>query len=61
VDKKYEKLEKEGQLTSAPWAKNLPWTNEAAATYKSKEAVKKDEPVKKQAEPEPKKKGLFGW
>ena len=25
VDKKYDVLEKEGKLASAPWAANLPW------------------------------------
>eukprot|EP01041_Mallomonas_annulata_P006240 gene6240-12633_t len=66
LDKKYEKLEKDGLLTSNPWAKNMPWTNEAAAKMGKKEVKSKVEtPVKgakevPKAEPE-KKKGFFGW
>jgi len=47
VDDKYEKLEKEGKLKSAPWADSLPWTNQAASTYKTPLAVEK---AKKAAE-----------
>mmetsp|Transcript_34487 Transcript_34487/g.35154 ORF Transcript_34487/g.35154 Transcript_34487/m.35154 type:complete len:199 (-) Transcript_34487:131-727(-) len=65
IDKKYEKLEKEGQLTSAPWAANLPWSNDAAAKYKRASPGGKTKPVaaKKEAPKAetPKKKGFFGF
>jgi hypothetical protein len=76
IDDKYDSLEKEGKLASAPWAKNLPWTNEGAAklgklTADAKKAeVAKSVPAKKpQSQPnttapkpvtEEKKKGFFG-
>ena len=43
IDDKYDGLEKEGKLASAPWAANLPWTNAAAEKYKTPLAKKKEE------------------
>ena len=64
IDEKYEKLEKDGSLASAPWAKNLPWTNSQAANYKSKtnSSPSKKVETKKNSESEPpaEKKKLFG-
>lgn len=41
VDNKYDQLEKEGKLTSSPWAANMPWTNQGAASYKTPLAMEK--------------------
>ena len=43
LDEKYDGLEKEGKLASAPWAANLPWSNTAAEKYKTPLAKKKEE------------------
>lgn len=46
VDAKYDKLEKEGKLTSSPWAANMPWTNQGAAAYKTPLMQEKDAAAK---------------
>jgi len=67
IDEKYEKLEKQGALASAPWAKNLPWTNSQAASYKSKQNLPESSDIKKSKKvsdskdsPPSEKKKLFG-
>ena len=74
LDKKYEELEKQGKLSSAPWAKNLPWTNEAAQQLAAKKPANTNNSSPKdvnknskatntaaKSEEPPKKKGIFGW
>ena len=58
LDEKYDGLEKEGKLASAPWANNLPWSNTAAEQYKTPLAKKKEEEklaaaAKKKKSPKP--------
>ena len=68
IDLKYEQLEKEGKLRSAPFS--IPWTSDAASklsaantkpTTTTKVTVKSDSTKKSQVvEEPPKKKGFFG-
>lgn len=58
IDEKYERLEKEGKLTSAP----LPWTSEATQKITTANAADKNQKGKAvtSKSPEPEKKKLFG-